>query len=98
MPLKPSGELGQIFFHPFDIRDEESIRRCIKYSNVVINLIGREYETKNFSFEDVHVEGARTLARICKESGVERLIHLSCLNASSNPQVSHKNGFITLFL
>ncbi|XP_033216242.1 NADH dehydrogenase [ubiquinone] 1 alpha subcomplex subunit 9, mitochondrial isoform X2 [Belonocnema kinseyi] len=86
MHLKPCGDLGQILFHPFDIRDEESIRRCIKYSNVVINLIGREYETKNFSFEDVHVEGARTLARICKESGVERLIHLSSLNANSNPK------------
>ncbi|XP_051170557.1 NADH dehydrogenase [ubiquinone] 1 alpha subcomplex subunit 9, mitochondrial [Leptopilina boulardi] len=86
MRLKPAGDLGQIIFHPFDIRDEDSIRRCVKYSNIVVNLIGREYETKNFTFEDVHVKGARTLARICKESGVERFIHLSCLNANPNPK------------
>ncbi|XP_043462053.1 NADH dehydrogenase [ubiquinone] 1 alpha subcomplex subunit 9, mitochondrial [Leptopilina heterotoma] len=86
MHLKPLGDLGQIIFHPFDIRDEDSIRRCVKYSNVVINLVGREYETKNFSFDDVHVKGARTLARICKESGVERFIHLSCLNANPDPK------------
>lgn len=88
MHLKPMGDLGQVLFHPFDIRDEESIRRCVKYSNVVVNLIGREYETKNFSYNDVHVEGARRIARICKESGVERFIHLSSLNANSNPKVS----------
>lgn len=90
MRLKPAGDLGQIIFHPFDIRDEDSIRRCVKYSNIVVNLIGREYETKNFTFEDVHVKGARTLARICKESGVERFIHLSCLNANPNPKVYFK--------
>ncbi len=28
----------------------------MKYSNVVINLIGREYETRNFTFRDVNVE------------------------------------------
>lgn len=87
MHLKPLGDLGQIIFHPFDLRDEDSIRRCVKYSNVVINLIGREYETKNFSFEDVNVKGARMIARICKESGVERFIHLSCLNANPDPKV-----------
>ncbi len=31
---------------PFDLRDEDKIRESVKYSNVVINLIGREWETK----------------------------------------------------
>ncbi|XP_046747656.1 NADH dehydrogenase [ubiquinone] 1 alpha subcomplex subunit 9, mitochondrial [Diprion similis] len=84
--LKVTGDLGQVLFHPFDLRDEDSIRKCIKYSNVVINLIGREWETKNFKFDDVNVEGARRLARLAKEAGVERFIHLSALNASLNPE------------
>lgn len=87
MRLKLVGDLGQVLFHPFDLRDEDSILKCIKYSNVVVNLIGRDWETKNFKFNDVHVNGARTLARLCKESGVERFIHVSSLNASPYPEV-----------
>ncbi|XP_018393028.1 PREDICTED: NADH dehydrogenase [ubiquinone] 1 alpha subcomplex subunit 9, mitochondrial-like [Cyphomyrmex costatus] len=80
MPLKLSGDLGQVLFHPFHLRDNESIRKCIKYSNVVVNLIGRDWETKNFSFHEVHVEGARRLARLCKEANVQHFIHVSALN------------------
>lgn len=61
--LKVAGDLGQVLFTPFDLRDEESIAKAVKYSNVVINLVGRDYETKNFSYTDVHVDGARRLAR-----------------------------------
>ncbi|EFN75665.1 NADH dehydrogenase [ubiquinone] 1 alpha subcomplex subunit 9, mitochondrial [Harpegnathos saltator] len=43
-------------------------------------MIGRDWETKNFTFNDVHVEAARKLARLCKEANVERFIHVSSLN------------------
>ncbi|XP_034941122.1 NADH dehydrogenase [ubiquinone] 1 alpha subcomplex subunit 9, mitochondrial [Chelonus insularis] len=93
MRLKLMGDLGQILFHPFHLCDEDSIRKCIKYSNVVINLIGRDWETKNFSFNDVHVEGARRLARLCREANVERFIHVSHLNASPDPEpIFFENG------
>lgn len=46
--LRLVGDLGQVLFAPFQPRDEDSIRKAIKYSNVVINLVGREYGTKNF--------------------------------------------------
>lgn len=85
--LKMVGDLGQVLFVPYDLRDEESIRKSIQYSNVVINLVGRDWETRNFSFDDVHVKGARTLARLAKEAGVEKFIHISALNATSNPEV-----------
>lgn len=61
--LKVCGDLGQVLFTPFDIRDEESIAKAVRYSNVVINLVGRDYETKNFKFNDVNVEGPRRIAR-----------------------------------
>uniref|UniRef100_A0A914E7Z9 NADH dehydrogenase [ubiquinone] 1 alpha subcomplex subunit 9, mitochondrial n=1 Tax=Acrobeloides nanus TaxID=290746 RepID=A0A914E7Z9_9BILA len=83
---KVIGELGQILFFPFQLKDEDSIRKAIKYSNVVVNLIGSRFETKNFSFEEVHVNGARRLARLSKEMGVERFIHVSALNADKNPE------------
>lgn len=80
------GDLGQVLFQPYHLMDEESIRKAVKYSNVVINLVGRDWETKNFPFNEVHVEGARRLARIARESGVEKFIHLSALNASPDPE------------
>ncbi|THK33044.1 NADH dehydrogenase [ubiquinone] 1 alpha subcomplex subunit 9, mitochondrial [Diachasma alloeum] len=86
MRLKLVGDLGQVLFHPFQLTDEDSIRKCIKYSNVVINLIGRDWQTKNFTFDDVHVHGARRLARLAKEAGVERFIHLSTLSCSPDPK------------
>lgn len=61
--LKVTGDLGQVLFHFYHLEDEHSIREAVKYSNVVINLVGREFETKNFSYNDVHVDGARRLAR-----------------------------------
>lgn len=39
-------------------------------------------QRRNFSFKDVHVDGARRIARIAHFSGVSRFIHVSHLNAS----------------
>lgn len=84
--LKVTGDLGQVLFHPYNLRDEDSIRQAVKYSNVVINLVGRDWETKNYKHSDVHVDGARRLARIAREAGVEKFIHLSALNASPDQE------------
>ena len=41
--------------------------------------------SSNFSYDDVHVKIARTIARLARECGVQRLIHFSALNASPTP-------------
>lgn len=64
----------------------------MKYSNVVINLIGKDTETNNFDFDSIHVEGARAIARIARESGIKRLIHVSALNSSPNPEAHYVKG------
>lgn len=58
----------------------------MKHSNVVINLIGQENETTNFNFDSVHVQGAQDIASIARELGIERLVHMSALNSSPNPE------------
>lgn len=63
MRLKPCGDLGQVLFHFYNLRDEKAIKEAMKYSNVVVNLVGRQWETKNFTFDDVHVDGARRIAK-----------------------------------
>ncbi|GFR04342.1 NADH dehydrogenase 1 alpha subcomplex subunit 9, mitochondrial [Trichonephila clavata] len=84
--LKLCGDLGQILFTHFNLKDEESLYKSMKHSNVVINLIGKSFETSNFSFEDVHVTGARNIARIAREAGVQTLLHVSTLNACEKPK------------
>ena len=55
----------------------------MRHSDIVYNLVGRDYETKNFSYADVHVEGAARIAAAARAAGVPRLVHLSHLNADA---------------
>ncbi|XP_003796469.1 NADH dehydrogenase [ubiquinone] 1 alpha subcomplex subunit 9, mitochondrial [Otolemur garnettii] len=82
MHLRPMGDLGQLIFLEWNGRDKDSIRRAVEHSNVVINLIGRDWETKNFDFEDVFVKIPQAIAQVSKEAGVEKFIHVSHLNAN----------------
>uniref|UniRef100_A0A0D3D2A5 NAD-dependent epimerase/dehydratase domain-containing protein n=1 Tax=Brassica oleracea var. oleracea TaxID=109376 RepID=A0A0D3D2A5_BRAOL len=81
--LKLMGDLGQVVPMKFDPRDEDSIKAVMAKANVVINLIGREYETRNFSFQEVNHHMAEKLALVAKEhGGIMRFIQVSCLGAS----------------
>nr|POE59412.1 nadh dehydrogenase [ubiquinone] 1 alpha subcomplex subunit 9, mitochondrial [Quercus suber] len=81
--LKLMGDLGQIVPMKYDPRDENSIKAVMAKANVVLNLIGREYETRNYSFEEVNYSMAEQLAMIAKEhGGIARFIQVSCLGAS----------------
>ncbi|KAG4970417.1 hypothetical protein JHK85_036838 [Glycine max] len=49
----------------------------------VVQQLGRDYETRNYSFEEVHYHMAEQLAKISKEhGGILRFIQVSCLGAS----------------
>ncbi|MQM03570.1 hypothetical protein Taro_036359, partial [Colocasia esculenta] len=62
--LKLMGDLGQIVPMKYNPRDENSIKAVMAKANVVLNLIGREYETRNFSFEEVNHTMAEQLAMV----------------------------------
>ncbi|KAG2459888.1 NDUA9 dehydrogenase, partial [Polypterus senegalus] len=81
MYLRPMGDLGQIIFMEWDPRDKNAIRQAVQHSNVVVNLIGRQWETRNYRFEDVNVTIPQDIAKAAKEAGVKKFIHLSHLNA-----------------
>jgi NADH dehydrogenase (ubiquinone) 1 alpha subcomplex subunit 9 len=44
--LKVTGDLGRVVFTEFDLRNTQSIEESVRHSDVVYNLIGREYPTK----------------------------------------------------
>jgi len=78
--LKLMGDYGQIVLVPFDIADEDNVRRSLSRSNVAVNLIGCEYETNNYSFHDAHVKTAYRLAKTASELGISRFVHMSTVS------------------
>lgn len=95
--LKPMFDLGRTRFVFYSPRDIDSMREVIADADVVINLIGKFYETfqpiqvkkfpyigsqKNYTFQDTNVAIPRTLAELCKEMQVDNFIHVSSAAAS----------------
>jgi NADH dehydrogenase (ubiquinone) 1 alpha subcomplex subunit 9 len=91
-------DLGRVGLIPYSPRDQDSVRFALERSDVVVNMIGKTYETKhmvptrrangklsrvNYSFEEVHIDIPQRLAEWSKEAGVERFIHVGALG--SNP-------------
>lgn len=92
-------ELGRTRYVFFSPRDIDSMKDVIADADVVINMMGKYYETsqpvqidkfpyigsqKNYSFRDTNVDVPRTLAEICKEMQVDNFIHVSSAAASPN--------------
>ena len=88
----PVVSLFQVLFSEFHLQDEASLMKAMKHSDIVVNMIGREFETKNFSFDDVHNKGARMLAKCARQSGARTFVHVSHLLASENPEVTVDNS------
>lgn len=82
--LKVTGDLGRVSFIEFDLRNTQSIEEAVRHSDMVFNLIGKNYPTKNFSLFDVNVEGVERIAEACAKYDVDRFIHLSSFNADPN--------------
>lgn len=82
--LKVSGDLGRVIFMEYDLRNTASLEESVRHSDVVYNLVGRNYPTKNFDLEDVHVEGAERIAEAVAKYDVDRFIHVSSHNADPN--------------
>eukprot|EP01110_Echinostelium_bisporum_P004941 TRINITY_DN2220_c0_g2_i1.p1 TRINITY_DN2220_c0_g2~~TRINITY_DN2220_c0_g2_i1.p1 ORF type:complete len:349 (-),score=97.99 TRINITY_DN2220_c0_g2_i1:47-1093(-) len=80
--LKTVGQLGQIVPLRVDYRDVDTLKRAVAPANVVINLMNRFWETKNFSFEDVNVTAAKVIAENSKHT--DRFIHVSAAGVSTD--------------
>lgn len=82
--LKPLGDVGQITPVQVSLSSPESLEKVIQGSDVVINLVGILYEKGSQTFEKIHVEGARNIAKTASKLGVSTLLHMSALGASKD--------------
>ncbi|CAF9907570.1 NADH-ubiquinone oxidoreductase 40 kDa subunit [Imshaugia aleurites] len=82
--LKVTGDLGRVVFMEYDLRNTASLEESVRHSDVVYNLVGLDYPTKNFDLEDVHVEGAERIAEAVAKYDIDRFIHVSSYNANKD--------------
>ncbi|KAH7393801.1 hypothetical protein DE146DRAFT_660049 [Phaeosphaeria sp. MPI-PUGE-AT-0046c] len=80
--LKVAGDLGRVIFMEMDLRNTASIEESVRHSDIVYNLIGRDYPTKNFDLEDVHVAGTERIAEAVAKYDVDRFVQVSSHSAS----------------
>lgn len=82
--LKPLGAVGQITPVQASITDPKSLAHVMKGSDVVINLVGILYEKKSQTFERIHVEAAKNIAKTAAKLGIPTLLHMSALGADKD--------------
>ncbi|MCJ1349528.1 NADH-ubiquinone oxidoreductase 40 kDa subunit [Peltigera leucophlebia] len=82
--LKLTGDLGRVIFMEYDLRNTPSLEESVRHSDMVYNLVGLDYPTKNFTLEDVHVEGAERIAEAVAKYDIDRFVHVSSYNADKN--------------
>jgi uncharacterized protein YbjT (DUF2867 family) len=71
-----------------DIHDAGSVRKALAGADAAVNAVSLYVERGSETFQSVHVDVARDVARTAREAGVQRLIHISGIgcdpNSSSN--------------
>ena len=77
--LKPLGNPGQIELFKTNIFNEEDVRKVLKNSDYVINLVGILHETRKQKFKHIHSHFPFLLTNLCNEFGIKNLVHISAL-------------------
>lgn len=79
--VKSCGAVGQVEPVLCNIRDDVSVRAAMRGADAVINCVGTFDKGGKNNFETVQVQGAARIARIAREEGVGRLVHISAIGA-----------------
>jgi len=66
-----------------NIQDERSIRSAICGAFGVVNAVSLYVEHAGATFHSVHIAAAGRLARLAREAGIQRLMHLSGIGADA---------------
>ncbi|CAM8433466.1 COG0702 Predicted nucleoside-diphosphate-sugar epimerases [Candidatus Methylopumilus universalis] len=65
-----------------DLNNLTQIKKDLKKTDVIINLLGILHQTKKESFDNIHHIWPSRLAKVMKDLGIKRLLHVSALGAS----------------
>jgi uncharacterized protein YbjT (DUF2867 family) len=78
----PGVRLGIESIHA-DINDDRSVAAAVVAVEGVVNAVSLYVESGQETFHSVHVTGAARVARLAREAGVERFIHVSGIGSDA---------------
>jgi NADH dehydrogenase len=79
--LQPLGTVGQVMPVQANLRYPDSVARSVVGATCVVNAVGVLAGTGAQTFDALHVEGARAVAKAARDAGCARLIHVSAIGA-----------------
>src|SRR5712671_4342479 len=79
--LKLKGDVGQVGLVNIRIDDEALLPAFVANNDAVVNFVGILHESGGQRFDMVHHVGPAHLARLAREAGVRRFVHLSAIGA-----------------
>ena len=82
--LKTQATPGSIELVDWSPNNFIELKKAIKNSDYVINLIGILYETRKQKFYNIHSNIPEAVAKICSDSDVKKFIHVSAIGANEN--------------
>lgn len=80
--LQPMGAVGQIVPVQANLRYPQSVKAAVEGADAVVNLVAILSPSGKQTFDAVHVEGARAVAKAAREAGVKRFVHISAIGAN----------------
>lgn len=66
-----------------DIRDEQQVHAAVFGAHAVVNAVSLFVEKGPLTFDIIHVQGAARVAKVARDVGVQRLIHVSGLGVDA---------------
>src|SRR5271163_5207316 len=79
--LRPMGDVGQVEPLSVAVDDEVVLPAFLAGSGALVNCVGILRESGSQTFERAHHTGPAALARIARDAGVERFVHISAIGA-----------------
>ncbi|MFM2422958.1 MAG: hypothetical protein RL291_1488 [Pseudomonadota bacterium] len=79
--LQPMGGVGQIHAVQANVRYPESLAQAVEGADAVVNLVAILFKSGAQTFEKVHVDGSRAVARAAAAEGIKTFVHVSAIGA-----------------
>ena len=67
-----------------DLRDPHSVRAALDGADAAVNAVSLYVESRDATYQAIHVEGAGQLARAAAEAGLHRLVHISGIGSDAS--------------
>lgn len=80
--MRTMGDVGQVIPWGGNIRDAKSVRAALDGATAAVNLVGILYESGSATFDEIHHQGAKTIAEAAADLGITNFVQMSALGAS----------------